>query len=303
MNAIEAVGVAKRYRSDWVLADCSLAIPDGRIVALVGPNGAGKTTLLHCAVGLTSPTRGTMTILDGLAPGSPEALAAVSFVAQDAPLHRHLSVASMIAVAMKLNPGFDSGEARHRLGAQQIPLDRKVRHLSGGQQAQVALTLALARHPRLLILDEPLARLDPLARHELMAQVMESALEESISVIFSSHVISELERVADYLVVLGRSRVQIAGDIETLCGEHAVLTGPANALDDLRAKHRVVHAECADRQAHVLVRLVEANLPLRGWERSAVSLEELVLSYLRAPGATHDSGRIRIAASSAGGVS
>jgi len=299
MNVVEAVGLGKRYRSDWALEECSLAVPAGRVVALVGPNGAGKTTLLHCAVGLVGPTTGNITVLGGLVPGSPEALARIAFVAQDAPLHHHLSVGSMTEVASALNPGFDAEQARQRLDALRIPLERKVGRLSGGQQSQLALSLALARHPSLLVLDEPLARLDPLARHDLMASVMASALEESISVLFSSHVVAELERVADYLIVLGHGQVQMAGDIEELLSAHAVLSGPVENLDRAHAEFALVHAEAAGRQVQVVVRLPDPAAPLPGWERAPISLEELVLAYLREPGASALPGPLRVAAARA----
>lgn len=296
MNVVEAAGLGKRYRSDWALEECSLAVPAGRVVALVGPNGAGKTTLLHCAVGLVAPTTGNITVLGGLVPGSPEALARIAFVAQDAPLHHHLSVGSMTEVASALNPGFDVEQARQRLGALRIPLERKIGKLSAGQQSQLALSLALARHPSLLVLDEPLARLDPLARHDLMAFVMASALQESISVLFSSHVVSELERVADYLIVLGHGHVQMAGDIEELLSAHAVLSGPVENLDRTHAEFAPVHAEAAGRQAQVVARLSDPAAPLPGWERAPISLEELVLAYLREPGASALPGPLRVAA-------
>ena len=299
MNVIEANALGKRYRADWALEECTLSVPEGRVVALVGPNGAGKTTLLHCAVGLVTPSTGTISVLGGIAPGSPEALARIAFVAQDAPLHHHLPVGSMIEVASALNPGFDIAQARYRLDALRIPLARKVGKLSGGQQAQLALTLALARHPSLLVLDEPLARLDPLARHDLMAAVMASALEESISVLFSSHVVSELERVADYLIVLGHGQVQMVGDIEELLAAHAVFSGPVEHLDRLRAECTIVHAETAGRQAQVIVRLSDPAAPPQGWDRASVSLEELVLAYLREPEASVLPGPLRIAASTA----
>ena len=299
MTVLEATALGKRYRSDWALEECSLVVPSGRIVALVGPNGAGKTTLVHMAVGLALPTTGGIAVLDGLIPGSPEALARIAFVAQDAPLHHHLSVRAMIEVTEALNPGLDVEQAKARLDALRIPPERKIGKLSGGQQSQLALTLALARHPTLLVLDEPLARLDPLARHDFMAQVMASAMEESISVLFSSHVVSELERVADYLIVLGHGHVQLSGDIEDLLTEHAVLSGPVEDLDRVHEHAAVVHAETGGRQAQLVVRLRDPRADLPGWERASISLEELVLAYLREPDVVAHAGPLRIAANRA----
>ena len=286
MNVAETSALGKRYRSTWALRDCTLAVPAGRIVALVGPNGAGKTTLLHCAVGLCAATNGNITVLGNLAAGSLDALDRVAFVAQDAPLHKYLSVRSMLAVASNLNSHFDGAQAEERLCGLEIPLGRKVGKLSGGQQAQLALTLALARHPDLLVLDEPLARLDPLARHDFMGLVMAAVAASGFSVIFSSHVVSELERVADYLIVLAEGRVQMAGEIDDLLAGHAVLSGPAEDSDLVGERFPVVQTRKAARHAELLVRATgESELP-SGWESNDVSLEELVLAYLRDPSAS-----------------
>jgi ABC-2 type transport system ATP-binding protein len=286
MNVIEATGLGKRYRRSWALHDTSLAVPAGHVVALVGPNGAGKTTLLHMSVGLTRPTTGQVAVLGSEPAGSPAALDQIAFVAQDAPLYKNLSVADMLHLTRNLNRRWDQQRAETRLTELQIPLGRKVGKLSGGQQAQLALTLALARRPALLVLDEPLASLDPLARHDFMASLMAAVAEDGLSVVLSSHVIADLERMADYLVVLSRGQVQVAGEVEGLLAEHSMLTGPAPAADDLAERFAVVHARRAGTQAHVLVRGQRAADPAPpGWEASAVGLEELVLAYLREPDA------------------
>jgi ABC-2 type transport system ATP-binding protein len=286
MNIIEATGLGKRYRRSWALRDASLAIPAGHVVALVGPNGAGKTTLLHMSVGLTMPTAGQVTVLDSEPAGSPAALDQIAFVAQDAPLYKNLSVADMLHLTRNLNRRWDQHRAETRLTELSIPLGRKVGKLSGGQQAQLALTLALARRPRLLVLDEPLASLDPLARHDFMASLMAAVAEDALSVVLSSHVIADLERMADYLIVLSHGQVQVAGEVERLLAEHSMLTGPSAAADDLAKRSVVVHARCAGTQAHLLVRGQRAAEPApAGWEASPVGLEELVLAYLREPGA------------------
>ena len=220
MNIIESRGLGKRYRRTWALRDCTLDIPAGHIVALVGPNGAGKTTLLTVAVGLTPSTEGTITVLEGEPAGSPDALDRIAFVAQDAPLYRNLPVTDMLHVARNLNQRWDQRRAESRLTQLGIPLRQKVGELSGGQKAQLALTIALARRPSLLVLDEPLSALDPVARDDFLASVVEAAGREGISVVLSSHVLAELERVATYLIVLTLGQVRVAGPVSELLATH-----------------------------------------------------------------------------------
>ena len=220
MNVVEASGLGKRYGGTWALRECMLEIPAGRVTALVGPNGAGKSTLLNLAVGLTAPSAGEVTVLGGRAAGSPAALDGIAFVAQDTPLYKSLSVADMIYVTRSLNRRFDQPYAKARLEEFGIPLRRKAGRLSGGQQAQLALTLALARRPRLLILDEPVAMLDPVARHDFMVTVLAAATADGVSVLLSSHVLTELERVANYLILLARGQVRLAGQVDDLLATH-----------------------------------------------------------------------------------
>jgi ABC-2 type transport system ATP-binding protein len=302
MNAIETRNLGKRYRDAWALRDCSLAVPSGHIVAVVGPNGAGKTTLLHCAVGLCVPTTGTISVLGGTVAGSQDALDQVGFVAQDAPLYKHLSVASMVEVTANLNNRFSQAQAQERLKSLDIPLHRKIGKLSGGQQAQLALTLSLARSPSLLVLDEPLARLDPLARHAFMALVMSAVAERSISVVFSSHVISELERVADYLVLLNGGKLQVAGAIDEILSTHSVLSGPADDLERASEGLTIVETQRAGRHAQMIVRTSMRSEPPLGWEASRVSLEELVLAYLREPSASRLPGPLGLVSRHTGEV-
>jgi ABC-2 type transport system ATP-binding protein len=284
MSIIEASGLGKRYGGTWALRECSLAIPAGHVAALVGPNGAGKTTLLNLAVGLAAPSAGGVTVLGGLPAGSPGALDGIAFVAQDTPVYRNLSVADMLHLTRSLNRRFDQSYARARLNELGIPLKRKAGRLSGGQQAQLALTLALARRPRLLVLDEPVAMLDPVARHDFMATVLAAMADDGVSVVLSSHVLAELERVADYLILLSRGRVQMAGEVDDLLAGHRVLTGPAAEAGNF-AERPVVHTSRAEAQAHLLIRAAADDPVPPGWEAHPVSLEELVLAYLREPGA------------------
>ncbi len=296
MNVLESNGLGKRYGNTWALRDCTLAIPEGRVAALVGPNGAGKTTLLNLTVGLAAQTAGIVTVLGGMPPGSQAASDGIAFVAQDTPLYKNLSAAEMLHMTRNLNRRFDERYARARLGELGISLERKAGKMSGGQQAQLALTLALARRPQLLVLDEPMAMLDPLARHDFMATVMTAIADDGVSVVLSSHVLAELERVADYLVLMSGGSVQVAGEVDDLLACHRVLTGPAAESGDDTRRLNVVYARRGEAQAHLLVRTNGMTDPVpRGWEAHPVSLEELTLAYMRDPGAAALPGPARVA--------
>jgi ABC-2 type transport system ATP-binding protein len=234
MNVVEASDLNKRYGGTWALRDCTLEIPVGRVTALIGPNGAGKSTLLNLTVGLTAPSAGAVTVLGGLRAGSPAALDGIAFVAQDTPLYKTLSVADMIYITRSLNRRFDQAYARARLDELGIPPKRKAGKLSGGQQAQLALTLALARRPRLLVLDEPVAMLDPVARHDFMATVLAAATDDGVSVLLSSHVLTELERVANYLILLAGGQVRLAGAVDDLLATHGQASLEELAMAHLR---------------------------------------------------------------------
>jgi ABC-2 type transport system ATP-binding protein len=295
VNVIESSGLGKRYGHNWALRGCTLAIPSGHVVALVGPNGAGKTTLLNLTVGLAAATEGIVTVLDGQPAGSSAALDGIAFVAQDTPLYKNLSGADMLHMSRNLNRRFDDAYARTRLRELDIPLERKAGAMSGGQQAQLALTLALARHPELLVLDEPMAMLDPLARHDFMATVMTAIADNGVSVLLSSHVLAELERVADYLVLLSDGSVQVAGEVDELLACHRVLTGPSANAGAYARQLNVVSARSGEAQAHLLVRTDGVNAPVpHGWEAHPVSLEELTLAYMRDPAAASLPGPQRV---------
>ncbi|MGV9382823.1 ABC transporter ATP-binding protein [Nonomuraea sp. NPDC003707] len=268
--ALETNGLGVRYRRSWALRDCSLSIPAGRVAALVGPNGAGKTTLMHAAVGMLKPTCGSVVVHGE-----------VAFVAQDRPLTERFTAAEMLAFGRRVNPRFDDGAARDRLGRLGVPLDRKVGVLSGGQRAQVAITLAMARRPDLLVLDEPLANLDPLARHDVMRSIMAEVAERELTVLLSSHVVADIEETCDWLVMLNDGQVQVSGDIEELLAGHYVLTGSTEPAGPMAAGAAVVSASRAGRQAELLVRGEPAPDP-RGQARRA-GLADLVMGYLRSP--------------------
>ena len=277
--AIETAGLGKRYGRRWALTDCTLSIPSGRVVGLVGPNGAGKTTLLNLAVGLLSPTTGTLEVL-GVAPGSgSDQLGTVGFVAQDTPVYAGLSVADHLRLGGWLNPGWDAAGARRRIDQLGIDPKQKGGRLSGGQRAQLALTLAIAKRPRLLVLDEPVASLDPLARREFLQHLMEAVVEQEMSVILSSHLVADLERVCDFLVVLVGSRVRLAGPVDELIASHHRLTGPRRRPGTLPGSQQVVEASHTDRQSTYLIRTDEPVLD-PGWSVSPVGMEDLVLAYM-----------------------
>jgi ABC-2 type transport system ATP-binding protein len=287
VTVLEASGVSKRYLGVCALSECNLAIPAGTVTALVGPNGAGKSTLLHLAAGLRRPSAGSIRVLDGLVPGSPDALSGVGFVAQDAPLYWRMSVVGMLQMARDLNPVWDGSFAVRRIGELGIPLNARVGALPGGYQAQLALTIALAKRPRLLLLDEPLARLDPLARHEFLGLLMAAVAADGLSVVFSSHVLAELERICDYLVLLSHGRVQLAGQVDAVLAGHRVLTGPPDQVSGLPAALAPIPIARAGGQAHLLVRTDGWNDPMPpGFVAPPAVLEELVLAYLGQPEAT-----------------
>src|SRR3954462_8656820 len=249
--ALAASGLGHRYqRGRWALQDCSFDVPAGRVVALVGPNGSGKTTLLNIAAGLLRPTAGTAQV-SGRPPA--EQVAQVGYVAQDAPLWPRLRVADVLEIGRCMNPRFDLLLAETRLHALDIEPRARIQTLSGGQRAQVALSLVLAKRPELLLLDEPLANLDPLARREFLTSMFAFCADDGVAVLFSSHVIAELERICDYLIVLRSGQVQVAGDIDELRATHRLVTGPLDWPQ--RAGMTVVNATRTAGRTVALVRL------------------------------------------------
>ena len=279
---IEASGLGKQYRRTWALRDCTLAIPEGHVVGLVGPNGAGKTTLLRLVTGQLTPTLGAISVLGEAPAVSPAQLARVGFVAQDTPLYAGLSVAGHLRLGAWLNQSWDGELAVRRIERLGLDPGQRAGSLSGGQRAQLALTLAVAKRPELLILDEPVASLDPLARREFLQDLMEIVAEHGASVVLSSHLIADLERVCDYLVVLASSRVQVAGDVSDLLASHHRLSGPRRDPRRLPASQQVIEESHTDRQTMLLVRTGEPVLD-PAWTVRPVSLEDLVLAYMRRP--------------------
>jgi ABC-2 type transport system ATP-binding protein len=279
---LETHAVGKRYRNRWALSDCTLTIPAGHVVGLVGPNGAGKTTLLHLATGLLAPSTGTIEILGGQPAAGPRQLAKVGFLAQDPALYGSLSVAEHLRLGAHLNPSWDAPLATDRISGLGLDPGQRAGKLSGGQRAQLALTMALAKRPQLLILDEPVASLDPLARRQFLQDLMAAVAGDELSIIMSSHLIADLERVCDYLIVLTAAKVRLAGEVDRLLGCHQLLTGPSRDRPSLPRGHEIIQETHTGRQTTILVR---AAHPVHdpAWTSSRVGLEDMVLAYLSQP--------------------
>jgi ABC-2 type transport system ATP-binding protein len=289
---IETHGLGMRYRSRWALTNCNLSIPAGHVVGLVGPNGAGKTTLLNLAVGLLPPTAGTIEVLGSRPAASPAQLARVGFVAQDPPVYASLSIADHLRYGAHLNPGWDAAYAKRRI--EQLGLDpgQRAGKISGGQRAQLALTLAIAKRPQLLILDEPVASLDPLARRDFLQDLTDAVAEHQLSVVLSSHLVGDLERVCDYLIVLTNAHIQIAGHIEGLLATHHLLTGARRDPASLPADWQVISASNTDTQTTLLVRAEHLDDP--AWTITQPGLEDLVLAYMSRAASTRNRAPLEV---------
>jgi ABC-2 type transport system ATP-binding protein len=280
MQAVEALHLSKRYGRKWSLQDCTMQIPVGRIVGLAGPNGAGKTTLLHLIMGILKPNVGTLRVLDN----DPrkdirQFLPKVGFVAQEHPLYKTFTVRDMLTMGQKLNIRWDQNLAQKRLEQFGIPLQQPTGKLSGGQQAQLALIIALAKRPELLILDEPVASLDPLARREFQQALLEAVAQDEITVIISSHIIADLERFCDHLVLLSASHVQVTGEVEDLLNSHKLLVGPQERAASVAKAHTILTNHATERQCTLFV---QTHSPIidPAWEVHDVSLEDIILAYM-----------------------
>lgn len=296
-GVIETVALGRRYRSRWALSNCTLSIPAGRVVGLVGPNGAGKTTLLHLAVGLLEPTCGFISVLGAPPARGPAELGRVGFVAQDTPTYAGLTVVDHLRMGAHLNPRWDHALAEERIARLDLDPHQRAGKLSGGQRAQLALTLAVAKRPDLLILDEPVASLDPLARREFLQDLMEIVAEQGVSVVLSSHLVGDLERVCDYLIVLVSSTVRLSGEVDEVLATHHVLIGPRCDPSSLPADHQVIQQSHTDRQSTLLVR-TDGPILNPAWTVQRVGLEDVVLAYMsqdRAGGSHGRGGRGRLA--------
>ena len=276
---IEAQGLGKRYGRKWALSECSVSIPAGHVVGLVGPNGAGKSTLLNLAIGLLQPTAGGLEVLGGRPTDAAAHLGRVGFVAQDTPTYQSLSVADHLKMGALTNPTWDQHVAEGRIAQLGLDPKQKAGNLSGGQRAQLALTMAVAKRPELLLLDEPVASLDPLARREFLQVLMETVAEDEVSVVLSSHLMADLERVCDYLVVLVSSRVQLAGPVDDLLASHRRLIGPRRDPATMPGNQVVIESSHTERQSTFMVHTDDPILD-PSWTVEEVGLEDLVLAYM-----------------------
>lgn len=281
-TALRAEHLTMRYGATTALDDCSLDLPAGKIAALVGPNGAGKTTLLQLAAGLLTPSSGRVEVF-GWSPQEHAGmvLPRIGFLGQDRPLFRGFTVDETMKMGRRLNPHWDQALALQRLRRLEIPLSRRIRRLSGGQQAQVALVLALAKCPELLLLDEPVSQLDPLARREFMRTLIDATAAHGLTVLLSSHIIGDLERICDCLIVLARATVVLAGDLDDIMAEHRLVIGEAGAVDACQHRHDVVGETRTGRQVTLLIRL-NGQMFSPSCQVREPSLEEIVLAYLGA---------------------
>lgn len=278
--ALETTGLGKRYRRRWALVDCTLAVPAGRVVGLVGPNGAGKTTLLHLAVGLLEPSAGTICVLGQRPGGEAVQLGRVGFLAQDSPTYGRLTVAQHLQMGAWLNPAWDTQFATRRVADLGLDPGQRAGTLSGGQRAQLALTLAVAKRPELLLLDEPVASLDPLARREFLQTLMEVVAAQGVTVVLSSHLVADLERVCDHLLVLVAGSVALTGDVDEILDSHRRMTGPRRSTTQMPANQSVIETSQTDKQTTLLVRTGDPVLD-PAWVITPVTMDDIVLAYMR----------------------
>jgi ABC-2 type transport system ATP-binding protein len=286
-SAVVTEGLTKRYGRRTALSDCTLDIPAGHVVGLVGPNGAGKSTLLQMICGLLQPTAGRLSVLGGdPISGSPR----LGFVAQDTPVYAGLTVEDHLRLGAHLNPSWDDELAHGRVEQLELDPGQKAGKLSGGQRAQLALTVAIAKRPDLLLLDEPVAALDPLARREFLQGLMEYVAESGTSVVMSSHLVADLERVCDYLIVLVKSRVRVTGEVEELLAGHHRITGARIDPATLGPGREVIQARHTDVQSTLVVRST-APIEDPAFSVDGIDLEDLVLAYMTEAA---ESGRDRV---------
>lgn len=279
--AIETNGLGKSYRSFWALNNCTITVPKGEVTALIGPNGAGKTTLLKLLAGLSRPSAGMLTMLGQAPAQTTEYLSQIGYLAQEIPLYDTLSAQDHLAIGAHMDAHWDNDLALKRLNELRIPLDRPVGKLSGGQRAQVGLAVTLAKKPKLLLLDEPVAALDPLARTDFLASLTQAVTDANgdLTVIMSSHLLDDLERICDNVIILAAGETQLCDSIEHTLETHKLLVGaPDKSLDD--PGYKVVKAVRSATATHLLVKLNAPSLQAPGWHMRDVDIEEIVLAYM-----------------------
>lgn len=280
--AIEITDAGRRYGDFWALRGCTLSLPAGSVTAVVGPNGAGKTTLLNLLVGLLPASQGRLRVVGEMPSSKPGFLARVGFVAQDCPLYKEFTVADLLRFGRAMNPSWDDAVARERLAAAEVPLDRRAGRLSGGQRAQVALALAIAKRPDVLLLDEPLAALDPLARREFLKTLLASASETGLTIVLSSHLVGELARVCDHLVVIRDGSLRLAGELDEVLSEHHWISASSEDIQRMRSRVEVLTESRHERHIRLLIRTKEPLLN-PALSVSPATLEDVVLAYLEKP--------------------
>jgi ABC-2 type transport system ATP-binding protein len=282
-NAITTVDLGKQFSSrrgkKWALAGCTFELPAGRICGLVGSNGAGKTTLLRMLAGLAKPTAGSVRIFGRQPADDRDFLRSIGFLAQEVPLYRRWSAEDHLAMGSHLNDAWDDESTRERLRSLDIPLDQQVGTLSGGQRAQVALAMALGKRPQVLLLDEPFAALDPLARRDFLSVLVSAVAEGDLTVVLSSHLVADLERICDHLVLVDRGELQLAAEIDDIIASHHMLTAPRRELGVLGREHTVLRVETTARETRVWARL-DGPLNDPGWQVEPLGLEDVVLAYM-----------------------
>jgi ABC-2 type transport system ATP-binding protein len=278
--AIQTKGLGKRYGSFWALENCTVSVPEGSVSALVGPNGAGKSTLLKLLIGLSSTSSGDSSVLGKTPRQHEDFLEDIGYLAQEIPLYKSLNANDHIAMGKRLNKRWDEAFIRKRLTELSIPLKRPVGKLSGGQRAQVALALALAKKPKLLLLDEPVAALDPLARHDFLSSLSQAVADGGLTVIMSSHLLADLERVSDHVIVLAAGKTQLCDNIEAVLESHKLLVGPRQESAKAETGYSIIHETHTAKQSTLLVRLDgKTKLPAH-WQQHEPNIEEIILAYM-----------------------
>jgi ABC-2 type transport system ATP-binding protein len=278
--AIQTTQLGKKYGSFWALEKCTIQVPAGSVSALVGPNGAGKSTLLKLLAGLNRASTGQSTVLGKTLARHEDLLGDIGYLAQEIPLYKTMDTSDHIRMGARTNKRFDEKFIRTRLAELGIPFDRPVGKLSGGQRAQVALALALAKKPQLLLLDEPVAALDPLARHDFLSSLSQAVADGGLTVVMSSHLLADLERISDHVIVLASGRTQLCDNIETVLASHALLVGPHDTDKLLDTNIRVIQETHTSKQSTLLVRIQgDVKLP-KQWQRHEPNIEEIILAYM-----------------------
>lgn len=277
--AVQTNDLGKQYGAAWALRQCTIEVPAGSITALVGPNGAGKSTLLKLLTGLSQPSEGESLILGQHPTQTASYLADIGYLAQEIPLYATFTAEDYMAMGAHLNPRWDGEFMKQHLKALRIPLNRPVGTLSGGQRAQVALALVLAKKPKLLLLDEPVAALDPLARRDFLSALAQAVADGGLTVIMSSHLLADLELVCDHLIIVRSGEIQLCDDIEHAAATHRLLVGPrSSASPDGCTIIRETHTA---RQSTLLVHINDrAKFNHAGWHVNEPTIEDIVLAYM-----------------------